>query len=427
MFQSRLFTKTKREVPKNEKSWNAILLQRAGFCHKEMAGVYTYLPLGLRVLRKIEGIVREEMQKISAQEILMSVLQPKSLWQKTGRWQNGIGKVMYKCQDTEKVGLGPTHEEMITNIVKNYIHSVDDLPQAIYQIQVKFRREPRARSGLIRGREFEMKDLYSFHASEEDFNQYYQKVKQAYFRILKRCGLKSILTEASGAGFTRGFTHEFQVIAENGEDKIIYCQNGHFSQNKEITKLKAGDKCPVCGRPLSEDKSIEVGNIFPLGTKYSQALGAVFRDRDGKTKPIIMGCYGIGISRIMGTVVETHHDEKGIIWPSSISPFNVHLLLLDDTHKRSDARKKIADKLYRTLQKTGIEVLYDDRKKKSAGEKFADADLIGIPYRIVVSERTLRKKSVEVKKRNMKMTRLVKINQLPAFLKSALRKSKGIK
>jgi prolyl-tRNA synthetase len=420
MLQSKLFAKTKKESPKGEKSINAILLQRAGFVHKEMAGVYTFLPLGLRVLRKIEKIIREEIERISGQEVLMSVLQPKSLWLQTNRWSQGIGKeVMYKCQGDGEVGLGPTHEEMITDIVRNFVYSFEDLPLYIYQIQTKFRKEPRARSGLLRGREFLMKDLYSFHASEEDFKNYYQKVKKAYFRIFKRCGLKTILTEASGAGFTEGFTHEFQVLAEGGEDTIIYCPTFHFSQNKEIAKFKAGQKCPVCKKTLRAGKSIEVGNIFPLGTKYSKALGAFFQDKEGRRKPIVMGCYGIGVSRAMGAIVEVHHDEKGIIWPKSVSPFNVHLLSLGSGKKSIDRKiKNTCQKLYNDLQNKGFEVLYDDREEKTPGEKFADADLIGIPYRIVVSERTLRKNSVEIKKRSEKKVQLLKIRSLLQFLNS---------
>ena len=419
MLQSKLFTKTKKETPRGEKSINAILLQRGGFIYKEMAGVYTFLPLGLRVLRKIENIVREEINKISGQEVLMAVLQSKDLWDLTKRWNEGIGKeVMYKCEGDGKIGLGPTHEEMVTDIVKNFVFSFEDLPLCVYQIQTKFRKEPRARSGLLRGREFLMKDLYSFHSCEKDFQNYYQKVKKAYFKIFKRCGLKAILTEASGRGFTGGITHEFQVLAEGGEDRIIYCESLHFAQNKEITKFKPGDKCPLCKKPLKEGKSIEVGNIFPLGTKYSQAIGAFFQDKDGKKKPIVMGCYGIGISRTMGAIVEVYHDEKGIIWPKEVSPFDFHLLSLLSGKRKVDREiKKTCQKVLSFLQKEGFEVLYDDREEKTAGEKFADADLIGIPYRIVVSEKTLKKDSIELKKRAKKRIKLIKIKKLPEFLK----------
>ncbi len=435
MRQSQLFTKTQKETPRDEKSVNAKLLLRGGFIHKEMAGVYTFLPLGFLVLRKIENIIREEMNRIGGQEILMPVLQPKYLWQKTGRWKKGIGEVMYKTLDSpgKEFALGPTHEEILTNIISKYVKSYLDLPLAIYQIQTKFRKEPRARSGLLRGREFGMKDLYSFHPTEQDFKNYYNLVKKSYFRILKRCGLKTIFTEASGAGFTEGFTHEFQVISQGGEDTIVYCSSFHFSQNKEISKSKKGDQCPVCKKILKQSKSIEAGNIFPLGTKYSRAMRAFFINKDGKKKLIIMGSYGIGISRMMGAVVEVFHDEKGIIWPKEIAPFQIHLIEIENTREV----KKAAEKLYQDLssfaprkrsyggpteafgiggQKANFEVLYDDRIEKTAGEKFADCDLIGIPTRLVVSERTLAKNSVEIKKRREKKIRLVKINNIKQTL-----------
>lgn len=409
MKQSQLFTKTLKEAPKDEKSINAQFLLRGGFIYKEMAGAYTYLPLGLRVLRKIEEIIREEMENIGAEELLMSIFQPKKIWEETGRWSKEIGEVMYKCKENGKdIGLGPTHEEMITDIVRNFIKSFKDLPRALFQIQTKFRKEPRARSGLLRGREFDMKDLYSFHKSEEDFKKYYEKVKKSYLKILKRCGLEAIVTEASGAGFIKDFTHEFQVLAEGGEDIIIYCEANHFSQNKEISKFKAGDKCPICKKTLKKGKSIEVGNIFPLGTKYSKAMKAYFTDKAGSRKLMIMGCYGLGPSRIMGAIVEVRHDKNGIIWPKTVAPFQVHLIQIEN----SKIVKKASQKLYQDLQKQGIEVLYDDREEKSAGEKFADGDLIGIPTRIVVSEKTLKKDCVEIKKRGEKKTRLVKIKQI---------------
>ena len=413
MKQSELFVKTKKEAPKDEKSINAQFLMRAGFIYKEMAGVYTFLPLGLRVLRKIENIVRQEMEAINGREILMTVLQPRKLWEETDRWSKGIGEAMYKCKEEKKeIGLGPTHEEMITDIVRTYIKSYEDLPVYIYQIQTKFRKEPRARSGLLRGREFDMKDLYSFHVDEEDFKNYYEKVKKSYIKIFKNCGLEAIIVEASGTGFTKEYTHEFQILSEGGEDRIVYCSKKDFAQNKEIAKLKAGQKCPKCGNILKEGKSIEVGNIFPLGNKYSKAMNALFVDKDGKRKPIIMGCYGLGPSRMMGAAVEVHNDEKGIIWPKEISPFNVHLLTLSSSNKIMENKvKKTAEKLYSDLEKSGIEILYDNRNK-SAGEKFADADLIGVPIRLVVSEKTLAKGAIELKKRSEKKVKLVKINQL---------------
>jgi len=415
MRYSQLFTKTTKEAPKDEKGINSLLLIRGGFIHKEMAGVYSYLTLGLRVLRKIENIIREEMEDIGGQEILMTVLQPKILWEKTDRWSKGIGDEMYKCKinEEEEIGLGPTHEEMVTNIVRNYINSYRDLPKFVFQIQTKFRKELRSKSGLLREKEFDMKDLYSFHGSEKDLKNYYKKVITSYHKALKRCGLRAIVAEASGKGFTASTPHEFQVLTEVGEDAIIYCQSSHFAQNKEIAKLKGGDKCPVCGKILKEERAVEVGNIFPLGTKYSKDLEAYFVDKNGERKPIVMGCYGLGPSRVMGTIVEVHHDEKGIIWPKEVAPFQVHLIQIENNPKI----KKAAEKIYQDLQKQKIEVLYDDRKEKTAGEKFADADLIGIPYRLVVSEKTLKQNSVEIKKRDSQKVELVKIKELPKFLK----------
>lgn len=414
MEQSKLFTKILREAPKDEKSINSQLLIRGGFIYKEMAGVYTYLPLGLLVLRKIENIVREEIEKIGGKEILMTVLQPKNLWDETGRWSQGIGNIMYKCEeDGQALGLGPTHEEMLTDIVRHYVNSYKDLPLYLYQIQTKFRKELRVKSGLLRGREFVMKDLYSFHSSPEDFKKYYQKAVGAYFNIFKRCGLSPILTEASGGDFTKEYTHEFQVLVEGGEDTIVYCKKRDFSQNKEIVKLRAGDHCPECGQILAEGKSIEVGNVFPLGTKYSAAMGVYFSDKEGSKKPIVMGCYGMGPSRTMGAVVEVHHDEKGIIWPREVAPFPAHLITIGRTGKA-------AERVYQDLQKQGIEVLYDDRADKRPGEKFAEADLMGIPVRLVVSERTLEKNSVEIKKRDEQKTRLCSIKLLLTFLKTLL-------
>ena len=414
MLQSQLFTKTLKESPKDEKNINAQLLIRGGFIHKEMAGVYTYLPLGLRILKKIENIIREEMEIISGQEILMTVFQPKAIWEKTNRWSTGVGEEMYKCKlNEEEVGLGPTHEEMVTRIAKNFISSYRDLPKFVFQIQTKFRKELRARSGLLRGREFDMKDLYSFHSSEEDLQRYYKKVIASYNKILRRCGLNSIITEASGKGFTTGVPHEFQVLAEGGEDTIIFCQNKHFSQNKEIAKFKKGDECPICKRELKEGRSIEVGNIFPLGIKYSKDLEAYFIDKDGKRKLIIMGCYGLGPSRIMGAIVEVNHDEKGIIWPEEVAPFQIHLIKVENTLKV----KRMTEKLYQDLQKEKVEVLYDDREDKTAGEKFADCDLIGIPKRLVISERTLKQNCIEIKKRNEKKTKLVKLNRIINYVR----------
>lgn len=409
MKQSQIFTKTQKENPKDEKSINAILLQRAGFIYKEMAGVYSFLPMGLMVLNKISNIVREEIQAIGGQEVDMAILQPKVLWQKTDRWDKGIGKeVMYKVEDEKmEVGLGPTHEEMLTDIVKNHIESFEDLPFSAFQIQTKFRKEARAKSGLLRGREFLMKDLYSFHATTDDFKDFYEKSKQTYLKVFERCGLKAIITEASGGSFSKEFSHEFQVISQAGEDTIYYCDCGGFSQNEEVYDRKI-TKCPACGKELQKAKSIEAGNIFSLGTKYAEPLGAFFTDKNGVKAPIIMGCYGIGVSRLMGIIVEVSNDNKGIIWPKTVAPFACHLLpILSGKEGQDKEILEKADSIYNDLQKRGIGVLYDDRSKKSAGEKFADADLIGIPMRIVVSQKTIEKGGIELKERNNEKTEIV--------------------
>ena len=409
MRQSQLFYKTSKQTPKEAEAISHKLLLRGDFIEQLTAGVYIFLPLGLRVQKKIEKVIREELENIGAQELLMSVLQPKSIWEKTGRWNN-IDPPLFKLKDRhqKELALGSTHEEVITYVVSKRIKTFKDLPRALFQIQNKFRNEMRPTGGLLRTREFLMKDLYSFHSSQKDFEKYYDLLKKVYQKIFNRCGLKAIITEASGAGFTEEYTHEFQVLAPAGEDTIFFCRSCHFSQNKEITKFKKGDKCPRCSHPLQMAKAVEVGNIFPLGTKYSKDLNAYFIDRDNKKKPITMGCYGIGLDRLMATVVEIHHDQKGIIWPKELAPFAVHLIQIENNQKV----KKAVVKLYHDLEKSSAEVLYDDRIDKTAGEKFAEADLIGIPLRLVVSERTLNKNSVEIKKRNEQEIKLVKIQDI---------------
>ncbi|MBT5337998.1 hypothetical protein HN858_00860 [Candidatus Falkowbacteria bacterium] len=408
MRQSKLFTKTIKELPKDEVSTNASLLIRAGFVDKLMAGVYSYLPLGLRVLDKVKKIVREEMEVIDGQEILMPALTPKEIWQKTGRWESPGPEVMFqlKGRSEKDYGLGWTHEEVVTPLVQKFVKSYKDLPVAVYQIQDKFRNEPRAKSGILRGLEFSMKDLYSFHLNEEDMWQYYEKSKGAYLNVFKRCGLNAKIVEASGGDFSK-YSHEFQVFTDSGEDTVFYCDKCDFAQNDEICEVKIGDKCPKCGGQILEAKAIEVGNIFPLKTKYSTAFNFKYTDKDGKEQPVIMGCYGIGPSRVMGSVIEVHHDDKGMIWPESIAPFKVHLLFLG-----KDAKiKAVSDKLYDELQQAGIEVLYDDREE-SAGVKLNDSDLLGMPYRIVVSEKTLAQESIEFKQRNQEKMELIKLNQI---------------
>lgn len=401
MRQSQLFGKTLREAPKDEIAVNAKLLERGGFVYKTMAGVYDYLPLGYRVLEKIKSIIREEMNMIGGQEVLLTTLQPKERWEKTGRWKELGEEVMYQFKDHSgrEMGLAATHEEPLTEMALHSIHSYKDLPLFIYQIQTKFRDELRAKSGLIRGRELLMKDLYSFHKDEEDFRRFYfGPADKAYKKVFQRCGLDAYMTEASGGSFTKENTHEYQVFSGAGEDLVFYCFQCHFAQNKEISSLQAGDKCPKCKGEIRSSKSIEVGNIFPLGTKYSKPLGLFYSDEKGGKELVTMGSYGIGVSRLMGTIVEVHHDERGIIWSEDVAPFRIHLLELKSSQSTV---KDFAEKLYKDLLVRGIDVLYDDRSEKTAGDKFADSDLIGIPWRVVVSEKTLEKKRVEVKKRNL--------------------------
>lgn len=403
---SKLFTRTARENPKDEASVNAQLLERGGFIYKNSAGVYTFLPLGWRVIEKIARIIREEMNKIGGVEMLMPALVEKKYLDATKRWDVGIG-FEAKGKEEKKAGfvLGWTHEEVLTEIASKFVSSYKDLPFAAYQIQTKFRNEPRAKSGLLRGREFMMKDLYSFHDSEEDLWKYYDEVKEAYLRIFHRCGLEAIYTVAAGGDFTVSNTHEFQVVAAVGEDTIFVCEKCGYAENAEISNLKTGDACPKCGGEMIEKKTIEVGNIFPLGTKYSNAFNLQFVNEAGKKDYVVMGSYGIGLGRVMGAVVEVYHDEEGVIWPESVAPFKIHLIALEGAEKE-------ADDIYEKILHGGGEILYDDCNDKTAGEKFADADLIGCPLRVVVSGKTLQEKSVEVKMRQEKSAKLLPLTKV---------------
>lgn len=401
MRQSELFVKIKREAPRDEESTNAQLLIRAGFIDKLAAGVYTFLPLGLKVLNKIENIIREEMNEIGGQEILMPALHPNNIWQTTGRWRTFDTLFKTKSKYKNEYALGPTHEEVVYSLLTDYIKSYRDLPLYLYQIQTKFRDEPRAKSGLLRNREFRMKDLYSFHAGDKDRDAYYEKVRNAYRAIFRRLGLKAIETRASGGTFS-DVSLEFQVISKAGEDVIFVCENCRNAVNREIG---SGIKCFDCGTETKEEKSIEVGNIFPLKEKFAKDFNLVFKDQNGKATLVSAGCYGLGVSRAMGAIVETRNDEYGIIWPESVAPFKAHLI---------EIRSRLADKICQSLQKAGIEVLYDDRKEVSAGEKFAEADLIGVPFRLVVSEKTGDK--IEIKKRSEKKTKLVGEKELIKLL-----------
>ncbi|MEK7146956.1 MAG: aminoacyl--tRNA ligase-related protein [Patescibacteria group bacterium] len=409
---SGLFLKTQKEFPKDETAVNARLLIKANYVSKLMAGVFSLLPLGFRVSEKIKNIIREEMNVLGAEELFLPALHPRSSWDLTGRWQE-LAEIMYQFKDRggRELGLGPTHEEIIAAVAAKSISSYKDLPRFVYQIQTKFRDEPRAKSGLLRGREFTMKDLYSFHADKNSLDKFYEEVKKAYVKIFSRCGLKTIIIEASGGAFSKEFSHEFMVVSSVGEDEIIFCGLCHFAQNTEIAKARASELCPACkAGKLEKLKAIEVGNIFKLGTKFSEPLGLVYKDKNGKSYPVIMGSYGIGVERMMAAIVEISHDDDGIIWPQSVAPFDAELIDLGE--------KKLSGEIYKTLVKAGVDVLYDDRDDSSAGEKFKDADLLGIPWRIVVSEKTARQEKAEIKKRNEKSVKLVSLSQLVKIMTS---------
>jgi prolyl-tRNA synthetase len=408
MRQSQLFTKIERTAPKDEVALNAQLLTRGGFIYKNSAGVYSFLPLGLRVLRKISDIVREEMNKIGGQEVLMAALHDKKYLQASGRWDVDVVYKVIAGEDKEPhFNISWTHEEIMSEIAARYINSYKDLPFSVYQIQTKFRHEPRAKSGLLRGREFLMKDMYSFHRDEKDLYVFYDRVREAYLKIFERCGLQAIYTLAAGGDFTTNLTHEFQVVLPVGEDTIYVCEKCGYSENKEISKLKNGGSCEKCSGIVKEEKAVEVGNIFPYGTKYSQVFNTQFTDEKGEKQFAITGAYGIGISRLIGVIVEKFNDENGIIWPESVAPFRIHLLALSGVDGNA---------VYESLQRAGIEVLYDDRDI-SAGQKFAEADLIGIPWRAVVSPK-LGEGKIELKKRGEKESRVVEIGDIKELLKT---------
>lgn len=412
MRQSKYFLKTSKTVSEDDASTNARFLEQAGYVSKLMAGVYTFMPLGVSVLAKIEAIVREEMLSLGASEVLMPALHPKSNWEQTGRW-DGLD-VLFKVESVHgyEYALGPTHEEVVTPLAMQVLSSYRDLPKAVFQIQTKFRDEARAKSGLMRGREFRMKDLYSFHATEEDLEQYYEVVSQSYRKIFTRMGLDAVYTEASGGTFSK-YSHEFQVVVDAGEDTIYICDKCSLAKNKEV--FDDGAVCTSCGgKEFREAKASEVGNIFRLKTKFSEPFSLKFQDEKGQNSSILMGCYGIGTSRLMGVLVEKYHDEKGIVWPESVAPFAVHLVALPG--KEAGEVLSAADKLYLELTSAGVEVLYDDREGVSAGEKFADSDLLGIPKRLIVSTKTLAEGSVEFKKRSEAESRLVKLDQIREIL-----------
>lgn len=411
MRQSKLFTKTRKEAPADEVSKNAELLIRAGFIHKEMAGVYSYLPLGLKVLNKIENIIREEMNKVEGVEMRTSVLQNKEVWEKTNRWDDAIVDNWFKTdlKNGGQVGLSFTNEEAYSNILKQYVASYKDLPIYPYDFKSIFRNETRSKSGIMRGREFYWKALYSFSKDETEHNVFYEKMKVAYQNVFKRVGIGHLtyMTFASGGTFSK-FSHEFQTVTSVGEDTIYLDENSGIAINKEVYNDEVIGELGLNKETLVEQRAVEVGNIFSLGTKFSEPFDLKYTDEKGEDKFVIMGSYGIGLGRLMGIVVEVLSDDKGIIWPDSIAPFSVHLLSLGE----DETVQNEANKVYEELLKNNIEVLFDDRVGLSAGEKFADADLLGIPNRVVVSVRSMKENGVEVKKRSEEKGKVISVDEL---------------
>lgn len=416
MKYSQLFTKTKKEAPSDEVAKNAQLLIRAGFVHKEMAGVYAYLPLGLRVLENIKTIVREEMNAIGCQELIMTSLQRKALWEGTDRWDDEKVDIWFKSQlhAGGEVGLAWSHEEPIGNMMQSYLHSYKDLPVYVYQFQTKLRNELRAKSGIMRGREFLMKDAYSFCVGQEDHDHIYEAMKVAYMNVFRRAGVgdDTYITFASGGAFTK-FSHEFQTVCEAGEDICYINKEKGVAINEEVLSEDSLKDLGVSRDELTEVKTAEVGNIFNFGRQKAEDLGLRFKDAEGKEVPVWMGSYGIGITRLMGVLVEKFSDEKGIVWPESVAPFQIHLVGLGQEEKVWE----IAYKLYDMLTGIGVEVLFDDRLEARTGEKLADADLIGVPHRVIVSERSLESGGYEYKKRSEEESKIISEQELLDLLK----------
>lgn len=410
MKRSQLFTKTSKDVPAGETSKNAQLLIQAGYIHKEMAGVYSYLPLGRRVLDSIAQIVREEMNAIGGVEVELSILQPKDIWEKTGRWDDKVVDNWFKTKlkNGTELGISLTNEEQIVNALSNFVSSYRDLPAYIYQIQDKFRNELRAKSGLMRGREFLMKDLYSFCRTQEEHDAFYEKAAAAYMKVYERLDLGDITyrTYASGGIFSK-FSDEFQTVSSVGEDEIYIHQTKRLAVNEEVLSDEVLNDLGLKKDELVAKRAVEVGNIFSLGTKYADDLDVFYTNEQGKRKSIIMGCYGLGVSRLMGLLAEHFADERGLVWPEAVAPFKVYLARLGE----SAEAVKAADKLYDNLTGKGALVLYDDRDAR-AGEKFADADLLGIPYRVIVSDKTLSAGTFELKARSAEKAEQVSTDQL---------------
>ncbi|MBU0457984.1 prolyl-tRNA synthetase [Patescibacteria group bacterium] len=405
MLLSKLFTKTSKDTVADADSINADLLVRSGFVNKTMAGVYSYLPLGLRVLKKIEQIVREEMNAIDGQEIVMSAFAPKEYWEKAGRWDNTVFESLFHvpAAGDKEYALNPTHEEVVVPLVKNFVQSYKDLPFYTYQIQTKFRNEKRAKSGILRGREFLMKDLYSFHRDGDDLDKYYERAQGAYWKIMERLGLGEIsyLTYATGGSFSK-YSHEYQVVLPQGEDTIYISEDAEkkgkrIAVNSEIYE-EGKTVCPETGgNAFRKASASEAANIFKLGTKFSEPFDLMFTDDKGKRHPIIMGCYGIGISRLMGIIAEAFADDSGLVWPASVAPAAAHIIPLAKDEKEESFKK--AKKLYEDLTKKGVECLFDDRLSDAVGSRMADADLMGVPKRLVISAKSIDGGGVEVKDR----------------------------
>jgi len=414
MKQSHLFTKTRKEAPKDEVSRNAKLLIQAGFVNKELAGAYAYLPLGIRVINKINNIIREEMNAIGGQELIMTALQEKEIWEKTGRWNDNVVDNWFKTllKNGNKLGLGFTHEEPLARLMKNHINSYKDLPIYVYQIQTKFRNEDRAKSGLMRGREFLMKDLYSFSKNKEEHEKFYEKMKDVYMKVFNRLGMGNMtyITISSGGSFSK-YSYEFQTLSDSGED-IIYI----IDEEKKIAINKDDFNDGIIkdfGLKLNKDKligkkSIEVGDIYTLGSKYSKALNLTYKNKEGKDEFVFMGSYGMSPARLMGAIVELNNDDKGIIWPKSVSPFDVHLI--------SFGKDKEAELIYKKLKENNVAVLFDDRDL-NAGEKFADADLIGINKRLIISNKSLSAGGYELNNRFDKKSEIITHKELINRLK----------
>jgi prolyl-tRNA synthetase len=420
MRRSQLFTKTRKQAPADEVARNAQLLIRAGFIHKEMAGVYAYLPLGLRVLEKIKQIVREEMNSINSEELIMTNLQHKDIWEATGRWSSKDVDIWFKTelQNGTPLGLAWSHEEPITNMMKSYVSSYRDLPVSVYQFQTKLRNELRSKSGIMRGREFVMKDMYTYAKSAEELQKLYDEATDAYKRVFDRVGLGDItyITAASGGAFTK-YSHEFQTLTDAGEDTIYVNREKKIAINEEVYTEKDLAELGLEKGHLEKVVAAEVGNIFNFGTEKSKQLGLYFTDENGEEKPVYLGSYGIGITRLMGVIAEHFADDKGLVWPAGVAPFDVYLARLGNEPEIV----KYADELYTRLTSAGISILYDDRDER-AGQMFADADLIGLPFRVVVSAKTVEADSVEVKKRTEENAQIIPLENIINFLAESSQK-----